>query len=287
MLELNLSQNTNSNIQANGYNPVGKYYARVEPKEQYDLTKLAEHMHEHNAAFSEGIITGVLTDMVKCIKHLVLAGNSVKIPNLGIFKASVEANGLTLSAGAKVSAGQGSQRSDAELNADITKQQFAVGCVKLIMQASGDMTKDVMSGKAKLTFTSKTKELIKSKTGNAATGDNAGGDDNNGGDDNGGDDNNGGGQQATVEAPVINGENPFAESTEVSISGPAEATIYFTENGETPTTSDSVYSAPFTINEATTIKAIAVLNGVSSAVTTRAFTKSSGGSGGGSFDTGS
>ena len=214
MLELNLSQNTNSNIQANGYNPVGKYYARVEPKEQYDLTKLAEHMHEHNAAFSEGIITGVLTDMVKCIKHLVLSGCSVKIPNLGIFKASVEANGLTLSAGAKVSAGQGSQRSDAELNADITKQQFAVGCVKLIMQASGDMTKDVMSGKAKLTFTSKTKELIKSKTGNAVDaeegsdnsgsssqgGDNTGGNtggitpsggDNTGGGDNGGDDNGG------------------------------------------------------------------------------------------------
>ena len=169
-----MTQNTNSNIQANGYNPVGKWYARVEPKEQYDLSKLADHMHDHNAAFSEGLIVGVLTDMVKCIRHLVLTGCSVKIPNLGIFKASVEANGLTLSTGAKISAGQGSQRTDAELTADITKQQSAVRCVKLIMQATGDTTKDDLSGEAKLTFTSKAKELVKSKTGSEATESNGG-----------------------------------------------------------------------------------------------------------------
>lgn len=168
MLELNLTQNTNSNIQANGYNPVGKYYARVEPKEQYDLSMLADHMHDHNAAFSEGLITGVVTDMVKCIHHLVLAGNSVKIPNLGIFKASIEANGLTLSTGAKVSAGKGSQRTDAELQSDITRQQSAVRCVKLIMQATGDTMKDDLSSEAKLSFTKAAKDLIKSKTGRDA-----------------------------------------------------------------------------------------------------------------------
>ena len=42
MLELNLTLNTNSNLQANGYDPNGKYYARVETKEQYDLQKLAK-----------------------------------------------------------------------------------------------------------------------------------------------------------------------------------------------------------------------------------------------------
>ncbi|MBQ4386187.1 MAG: hypothetical protein II822_01060 [Prevotella sp.] len=169
MLELNLTLNTNSNLQANGYDPNGKYYARVETKEQYDLQKLAKHMHQHNTAFSTGLIVGVLTDMVACMKELILEGNTVKIDNLGIFKASVGANGLTLTAGAKVSAGQGSQRTDQELQADITRQQFAVSCVKLIMQASGDTAKDDMSDDARLTFTSKAKELIKSKTGTAAT----------------------------------------------------------------------------------------------------------------------
>ena len=182
MLELNLTKNTNSNIQAQGYNPVGKYYARVEPKQMYDVEMLAEHMHGHNSSFSKGLITGVLTDMVTCIKELVLEGNSVKIPNLGIFKASIEANGLTLSRGAKITAGRGSQRTDAELSADITKQQSAVRSVKLIMQATGDTTKDDLTNEAKLTFTSKAKELVKSETGDEAT-DNTG---SNGGSSNGG-----------------------------------------------------------------------------------------------------
>lgn len=169
MLELNLSQNTNSTLQANGYNPNGKYYAKVETKEQYTLEKLAEHMHEHNAAFSAGLIQGVLVDMVTCIKHLVLAGCTVKIPNLGIFKCSVEANGLTLAKGAKISAGKGSQRTDAELQSNIAAQQFAIGAVKVIMQATGETSKDEVSNKAKMTFTSKAKALIKSKTGADAT----------------------------------------------------------------------------------------------------------------------
>ena len=216
MLELNLTENTNSTLQANGYNPQGKYYARVETKQTYDMKKLAKHMHQHNTAFSTGLIVGVLTDMVGCIKELVLEGNVIKIEDLGLFKASVEANGLTLRQGAKITAGQGAQRTDAELTADISKQQFAVGAVKLIMQATGETTKDDMSGDAQLSFTKHAKELIKSKTGNAVDaeeggdnsgsssqgGDNTGGNtggitpsggDNTGGDDTGGDDNGGGG----------------------------------------------------------------------------------------------
>ena len=165
MLELNLIENTNSQLQANGYNPQGKYYARVETKQTYDLKMLAKHMHDHNAAFSTGLIVGILTDMVACIKELVLEGNVIKIEDLGLFKASVEANGLTLAAGAKISAGKGSQRTDAELQANPAAQQFAVGAVKLIMQATGEATKDDMTGDAKLAFTSAAKKLIKSKTG--------------------------------------------------------------------------------------------------------------------------
>ena len=192
MLELNLSLNTNDQLQANGYNPQGKYYARVETKKTFELKDLAKHMHQHNTAFSAGLIVGVLTDMVACIKELVLEGNVIKIADLGLFKASVEANGLTLSSGAKISAGKGSQRTDAELQADITKQQFAVGAVKLIMQATGESTKDDMTSDATLTFTKHARELIKSKTGSDASGDSNGGD-SNGGTTGGGDNNGGGG----------------------------------------------------------------------------------------------
>ena len=161
-LELNLTKNTNDAIQGT----LGKYYARVEYKGTMGLRDLATHMHHHNTACSKGIITGVLNDMVDCIKELALLGYVVKIDDLGLFKATVESNGLTLEQGAKITAGRGTQRTDEELAANIAVQQFAVGAVKLIMQASGETTIENMNRDASLAFTSKTKALVKSLTGN-------------------------------------------------------------------------------------------------------------------------
>ncbi len=286
MLELNLSENTNSQLQANGYNPQGKYYARVETKETYDLKKLARHMHQHNAAFSSGLIVGILTDMVACIKELALDGNVIKIDDLGLFKASVESNGLTLRSGAKISAGKGSQRTDAELTSDISKQQFAVGAVKLIMQATGETTKDDMTSEAKLSFTKAARDLIKSKTGNDSTG-NAGGEDNGGGDGNGsgnnggnsGSSNSGGSGSITtgVAAPTIGGEGAFTNSTQVTMSGPEGAEIRYTTDGSTPTASSTLYTEAITVSSSVTLKAIAIKDGQSSEVTTKQFVKSDGG----------
>jgi len=164
-LELNLTKNTNDAIQGT----LGKYYARVEYKGTMGLRDLASHMHHHNTAFSKGIITGVLNDMVDCIKELALLGYVVKIDDLGLFKVSVDANGLTLEQGAKVSAGRGAQRTEEELRENIAAQQFAVGAVKFIMQATGETTIEKMNRDASLAFTSKTKELVKSLTGSEST----------------------------------------------------------------------------------------------------------------------
>ena len=164
-LELNLTKNTNDAIQG----VLGKYYARVEYKGTIGLRELANHMHHHNTAFSKGIIIGVLGDMVDCIKELALLGYVVKIDDLGLFKASVDANGLTLEQGAKITAGRGAQRSEEELTANIALQQFAVGSVKLIMQATGETTIENMNRDASLAFTSKTKAMIKNLTGVEST----------------------------------------------------------------------------------------------------------------------
>ena len=164
-LELNLTKNTNDAIQGT----LGKYYARVEYKGTMGLRELASHMHHHNTAFSKGIITGVLNDMVDCIKELALLGYVVKIDDLGLFKVSVDANGLTLEQGAKVSAGRGAQRTEEELRENIAAQQFAVGAVKFIMQATGETTIEKMNRDASLAFTSKTKAMIKSLTGSEST----------------------------------------------------------------------------------------------------------------------
>ena len=215
-LELNLTKNTNDAIQGT----LGKYYARVEYKGTIGLRELASHMHHHNTAFSKGIITGVLGDMVDCIKELALLGYVVKIDDLGLFKVSVDANGLTLEQGAKISAGRGTQRTDEELSANIAIQQFAVGAVKLIMQATGETTIENMNRDATLAFTSKTKAMVKSLTGSESTdgsgasdsgsqggngttnsgGDNQGGSSNGGDDTGGNDDNEGGGGTGGDEA---------------------------------------------------------------------------------------
>ena len=173
-LELNLTKNTNDALQGT----LGKYYARVEYKGTIGVKELAAHMHQHNTAFSKGIVMGVLGDMVDCIKHLVLDGYTVKIDDLGIFKASVDANGLTLERGSKISAGRGVQRTDEELQANPATQQFAVGDVKIIMQATGNTTIENMNSEAKLSFTSKTKAMVKSLTGSEAIEENGNGNDN-------------------------------------------------------------------------------------------------------------
>lgn len=76
-----------------------------------------------------------------------------------------------------------------------------------------------------------------------------------------------------VAAPTISGTTPFETSTNASISAESGATIYYTTNGSNPTTASSRYSSPITLNATTTIKAIAVKDGVSSEVSTKTFTK--------------
>ena len=76
----------------------GKWYARVKNTEKtVELEDLAEHMAEHNTPYSAGAIAGVLTDMVVCIRHLVLDGRTVKLPNLAIFSAGLKSAGATKS----------------------------------------------------------------------------------------------------------------------------------------------------------------------------------------------
>ena len=162
MLELNVTLNTNEQIPGTK----GKYYSRVEYKDTVGIAELAKHMHSHNAVWSRGLVLGLLTDLTDCIKELALQGYVVKIDDLGLFKATVESNGLTLKQGARVSAARGSQRKDSELQQDITTQQFAIRNVKLLVQATGETTMDNMNDGANTVFTSKAKALIKSLTGN-------------------------------------------------------------------------------------------------------------------------
>ena len=77
-----------------------------------------------------------------------------------------------------------------------------------------------------------------------------------------------------VETPVIAGETPFTESTEVTITAAEGATIYYTNDGTTPTAASTAYTEALTLEATTTIKAIAVKGGITSEVASKTFTKS-------------
>ena len=79
---------------------------------------------------------------------------------------------------------------------------------------------------------------------------------------------------STVAAPTISpAGGEFVTSQEVTFSHAVGGTIYYTLDGTDPTTASTQYTAPFTLTATTTVKAIAVKNGVSSSVATATFTK--------------
>lgn len=71
----------------------GKWYAFPVKEETVGLDKLAEHMAQHNTPYSAGAIKGILTDMVACIKELLLDGKNVKLPDLAIFSIGIRSKG--------------------------------------------------------------------------------------------------------------------------------------------------------------------------------------------------
>ena len=165
----------------------GKLYARVSYKESMSISDMAHHMAEHNTAFSEGLILGVLTDFVRCVREQVLNGNTVKIANLAIFKATVESNALEVLYDAEND--RVAQATIGELPQG-QKTGAAVKSVKLLAQSTGEFTREELKKDVKLSWTDKAKaEIAAAKggltpspsptgegSGNTNTGGNTGGD---------------------------------------------------------------------------------------------------------------
>ena len=163
MIELYLSKVTESSETEQA----GKLYARVSYKQAMTIQDMARHMAEHNTVFSESSILGVLTDFVKCVREMVLMGNTVKIDNLAIFKATVEANALEVLYDAEQD-----KVATASIGtlAEGQKTGAAVKTVKLLAQSTGDFTRDELKKDVKLAWTDKTKsEIAAAKGGNAGT----------------------------------------------------------------------------------------------------------------------
>ena len=178
MIELYLSKVTETSESEQA----GKTYARVDYKQTLDVEDMAHHMAEHNTAFSEGLITGILIDFVKCVREQVLMGNTVKIKNLAIFKATVEANALEMlydaSQDKMVTATMGTL-------AEGAKTGPAVKTIKLLAQSTGDFTRDELKKDVKFSWTDKAQAEIAAAKG-ATSGNTGNGTTGNGSTDNGG-----------------------------------------------------------------------------------------------------
>ena len=280
MIELYLSKVT----ETSETEQAGKLYARVSYKQTMGVQEMARHMSEHNTLFSEGSITGILIDFVKCVREQVLMGNTVKIDNLAIFKATVEANGLdTLYDAEQDKVAQATIGTLAEG----AKTGPAVKVIKLLAQSTGDFTRDELKKSVKFAWTDKTKaDIAAAKGANGGSTDSGNGGSQNSGSQSGSQQSGTGSETETVEAPVISGETPFDESTQVSISGPTGAEIRYTTDGTAPNAESSLYSEAITLTDTATVKAIAIKNGVSSEAATKVFTKNGSNVGSGGFETG-
>ena len=303
MIELYLTRNNNETSEA-----YGKYYPRVSYKQTLNIHDMAKHMAEHNTPFSEGTIEGILRDFVKCTREQTLMGNTVKVDDLAIFKVSAIGNGC-----AKLY----DPDTDKTISASIgtikktDKTGASVASLKLLAQATGEYTRDELNKVAKLSWSDKAAaEIAAAKEAalgggggsdnggsqNSGSGSQSSGSENSGsgsqnsggsqssGSEQGGNSGSGSQQQNTLAKPTIYGANPFTESTEVTMSGPEDAEIRYTTDGSTPTAQSTLYEGGFTLSDTTTVKAIAIKNGESSEVSTRLFSKGTGGDTGGSGD---
>ena len=186
MIELYLSKVTENSESEQA----GKLYARVSYKQTLGVQEMAHHMAEHNTMFSEGSITGILIDFVKCVREMVLMGNTVKIDNLAIFKATVEANGLETMYDADTD--KVAMATIGSL-AEGAKTGPAVKVIKLLAQSTGEFTRDELKKDAKLAWTDKTKAEIAAAKAAAGGDSQSGGTQSGGGGNTGGGDNPGGG----------------------------------------------------------------------------------------------
>ena len=241
----------------------GKWYGRVKYLESMNTRKLSNHIAEHGSIYTPDVVFGVMEKFRSCLLEMLLNSKKVKIEGLGTFYTTLECN-----KGGAVSKDKFSIMKDVKgLHIRFLPEQE---------QEQNISSREFMKQAEFINVESLTKKE-EEENGTTGNGGSQSGGSQSG--EQGGSQNQGGEQPATVTAPTISGTTPFAETTSVSISGPAGAEIRYTTDGSTPTAESALYSETFTLSDSATVKAIAIKDGVSSEVSTKSFTKGEGGGG--------
>ena len=220
----------NKNRQSVAY---GKWFARaVTIGKTINIDELAKHMSEHNTPYSKGAIKGVLTDMIGCIRELMLEGKAVKLEGLAIFSAGIK-----------------TKKNGAPTSADFSTTKH-IDSVYMRARATGEFTRSELTKAGNVT------ELPKNYTDYHEDGEDNGGDGgnsgsgtgtiSNGGDSNGGSNSgsntgNGGNQSGNSGSNTGGSQSGSGES---GVAGNYRLVIYKYGSGTSTVTDDSEQELP-------------------------------------------
>ena len=275
VLGINLKKNANPN--SVGY---GKFYPEVARQKTLTTRGFAEHMISHGSKYGLEDIVAILRMFSTCLPELLAMGIGVKFDGLGCFLPYAQSKkGITKAEMAGITPAEIVKAIHIRFLPDSTKLDNLAGPA-FADRCSMEIQNVVVVERIKDAETDKVKEVLRTEipvntflsenyTGTAGTG--SGSNSGNGGSNSG----NSGSQAATVAAPTISGDTSFADTATVTITAEQGAEIRYTTDGTVPTASSSLYSDQLTLTNTTTVKAIAIKNGVSSEVASRVFTKSS------------
>ena len=262
----------------------GKYFGRIIHTETLTTRKLAKHIAEHGSVYTQDVVEGVLTKAEACIVEQLLESKKIKLEGLGTFYLMAENK-----SGGAVSLEKFNPKTTLKgLHIRFlpdSSSESQLNSKDMLAKANFIWAEDLKRDSAEGRPTDGSSNGNGSQSGsNSGNGDNSGsgsqnsGSDNTGG--NSGNSGNSGSVTPSVAAPTFSGATQFTESTQVTMNGPAGAEIRYTTNGSTPTAQSTLYTEPITLTETTTVKAIAIKDGQSSAVTSRTYSKVEAGGGG-------
>ena len=244
---------------------VGKYagtYRYVMLPELY--SSLSQEKVIREAALRSGVSEGVMhacwDAAGEVIKAWACEGHSIPMPGLGTMRFSLSANTV-------------SDVNDVKASLIRTR--------RIIFTPATELKDELRNTSINITCYDREGNIVKQVTSsdpgtvednNANQNEN----ENQGGNQNGNQNQNENQNQGSLASPVISGQTPFEETTEVTITGPDGAEIRYTTDGSTPTSESTLYSEAVTLSDTATVKAIAIKDGQTSEVASKLFTKGNG-----------
>jgi len=237
---------------------------------------------------SQGVMKACWDAAGEVIKAWATEGHSVALPGLGTMRFGLRAK--SVEDVNKVKTGLIKTRRIIFTPSQDLKDELADTAIQITCyDRNGNIVKRVTSADAGEVEDTEnedngTTDNGSTDSGSQNSGSQSGSGSENSGSEQGGNSGSGSQQQNTLAKPTIYGASPFTESTEVTMSGPEDAEIRYTTDGSTPSAQSTLYEGGFTLSDTTTVKAIAIKNGESSEVSTRLFSKGTGGETGGNGD---